>query len=75
MDTSIHFTTQCCKVNCMRHGIPLTLTGYGKILNLESIIVECVNSFISSESAVIPFTAAGRSYSHSNNSLLSLSIF
>ena len=59
----------------MRHGIPLNLTGHGKILNIESIIVECVNLFISSESVVIPFTAAGLSYSHSNNSLLSLSIF
>ena len=52
----------------MIHGIPLTLTGHGKILNLESIIVECMNSFMSSESVVIPFTA------HSNNSLFSLSI-
>ena len=59
----------------MRHGISLTLTGHGKILNLESIIVECVNSFMSSESVVIPFTAAGLSCSHSNNSLFSLSIF
>ena len=58
----------------MIHGIPLTLTGHGKILNLESIIVECMNSFTSSESVVIPFTAAGLSYSHSNNSLFSLSI-
>ena len=75
MDTSIHFTTQCCKVNCMGHGIPLTLTGHGKIFFLRPIIVECVNSFISSESVVIPFTAADLSYSHYNNSLLSLSIF
>ena len=59
----------------MRHGIPLTLTGHGKILNIGPIIVECVNSFISSESVVIPFTAADLSYSHYNNSLLSLSIF